>query len=53
MRERIVLIKLTPICNSDDLFDVDEVSCFIKMGEILVFIRQVYTQNINAPRRIS
>jgi len=52
-RERIVSITLTPLCNSDVLFDTDEVCCFRRMGEILVFIRLVYSQKINIPRRRS
>jgi len=51
--ERIAFITLTPLCNSDVLFDVDGVSCFNRRGEVLVFIVLVYSQNINIPRRIS
>jgi hypothetical protein len=52
-RERRVLIVLTPLRNSDVLFDVDEAFCFSKRGEVLVSILLVYSQTVNVPRRKS
>jgi hypothetical protein len=53
MRERIVFTTLTPICSSGILLDCDAVFWLSKKGEVLVFIRLVYSQKINVPRRIS
>jgi hypothetical protein len=54
MREKTVLITLTPVCNNDILCDgVEAFWFFSKKGEVLVFIGLVYSQKINNLRRIS
>ncbi len=51
--ERIVPIKLTPLWNRDLFSDTGEASFFKSRGEILVFIKPVYTEKINIRGRRS